>query len=89
MSFKIDPAGKAKIGVNLNPSYFGRGLGNKIIKAGSEAFLKANPSVKVISAEVIDGNTASRKAFIKAGYVLGDRVIRDDLGVLIFNFTGV
>jgi RimJ/RimL family protein N-acetyltransferase len=59
----------AYVNVNLNPDFFGKGLGSKIIREGTQLFLKEHPSVKIILAEVINSNIASKKAFQKAGYV--------------------
>lgn len=58
----------AHINVNLNPKFFGRKLGHKIIQQATQNFLNEKPRVKLITAEVIKGNMASLKAFQKANY---------------------
>jgi len=54
--------------VNLNPLFFGRGLGWKIIELGSEKFFQETGAGKPIVAEIKRNNIASQKAFTKAGY---------------------
>ena len=56
--------------VNLNPLFFGRGLGRKIIALGSEKFFQEAGEGKPIVAEIKRDNIASQKAFTKAGYEL-------------------
>lgn len=66
--------GRAYASVNLNPIFYGRGLGGIIIKSGSQKFLShAKTSVKVV-AEIKRDNIISQKAFARAGYqyVRGD-----------------
>ncbi len=59
-----------KVSVNLNPEFFGKGLGSKIIKLGTEIFLKETKTKKHIIAKIKKDNIASQKAFEKAGYLL-------------------
>jgi UDP-2,4-diacetamido-2,4,6-trideoxy-beta-L-altropyranose hydrolase len=56
------------ININLNPDFFGKGLGGKIIKYATRYFMNKFPEVKDITAEIIEGNIVSEKAFKKAGY---------------------
>ena len=58
----------AKVSINLNPDFFGRGFGSKIIQLGTEKFLNESIGVKPIIAEIKKDNIASQKAFEKAGY---------------------
>ena len=67
--FDILKAKSARVNVNLNPLFFGMGLGNKIIMKGTNLFLKENPNIKLVTAEILDENIASKKAFQKAKYV--------------------
>lgn len=60
---------KAHININLNPEFFGKGLGNKVIRMTTEFFLNEKQDIEEVIAEVICGNVASKKAFEKAGYV--------------------
>lgn len=59
-----------RVSVNLNPRFFGRGLGSKIIKLGTGRFLNTTKADKPIIAEIKKGNIASEKAFAKALYRL-------------------
>ena len=57
-----------RVSVNLNPSFFGRGLGSKIIKLGTEKLLNEMKTKKPVVAETTKDNIVSQKAFSKAGY---------------------
>lgn len=59
----------ATISVNLNPEYIGRGIGTKLIVMATQKFFAEMPSVRETLAEIKENNTASIKAFEKAGYV--------------------
>jgi spore coat polysaccharide biosynthesis predicted glycosyltransferase SpsG/RimJ/RimL family protein N-acetyltransferase len=56
------------INVNLNPSFFSKGLGNRVIRQATGVFLDGNPEVKEVKAKIKMENIASKKAFEKAGY---------------------
>jgi spore coat polysaccharide biosynthesis predicted glycosyltransferase SpsG/RimJ/RimL family protein N-acetyltransferase len=84
--FDIVNSATASVNVNLNPDFFGRGLGNRIIKEATDIFLRENPKVKKIIAEVIKDNIASRNAFEKAGYGYWRKVIRDNRQIAVFKF---
>jgi methionyl-tRNA formyltransferase len=56
------------VSVMLNPVYIGKGLGACLIKKGTDAFLQERPATSPIVAEIKWENTASIKAFMKAGY---------------------
>ncbi len=58
----------AAININLNPAYIGRGYGKKAISVSTEAFFRENSAVNEVIAEIIEGNTASERAFTGAGY---------------------
>ena len=60
----------AKVSVNLNPDFLGKGLGSKIIKLGTKKFLQEAKVRKGIAAEIKEDNIASKKVFSKAGYVI-------------------
>ena len=66
-------AGNAEISVNIAPEQRGKGYGSNVIKMGSTALFNAT-NVEVINAYIKPDNTASKNAFIKAGYVLSDTV---------------
>ena len=77
----------ARININLNPNFFGKGLGNKIIGIATAAFMKENTGVSQITAEVIKENAASTKAFQKAGYLFSRDICKGDRGAAIFKFV--
>jgi len=56
------------VSVNLDPVYFGRGMGSIIIELGTKKLLEENNLTKTILASIKPDNIASQKAFIKAGY---------------------
>jgi len=68
-----------KVSVNLNPEFFGKGLGANIIRLGTEKVLEEKKFRKPIIAEIRLDNIISQKAFYKAGYkyikTLPDKVI--------------
>jgi len=74
----------ACININLNPDYLGMGLGSKIIKHATEYFMNKYSKIKGITAEIIDGNMASQKAFKKAGYKFDKRAIVKDKKTSVF-----
>ncbi len=57
-----------KVNVNLNPAFRGRGLGSRVIKEGCLRLI-AEKNTAYIIAKVKEENTASIKAFTKAGFV--------------------
>lgn len=85
--FRIDGKKLARINVNLNPEFFARNLGNKIIKKATEVFLKKNPQLKEIIAEIFGDNIASQKAFQKAGYRFQDNIFKSDRHTAILQFA--
>lgn len=87
--FEMDKGKLAYINVNLNPEFFGKGLGNKIIKIATEVFMKENSNAKEIIAEVIDENIVSKKAFQKAGYIFSHGVIKKGKKISIFRFRNL
>lgn len=68
-----------KVSVNLNPTFFGKGIGSNIIRLGTERIIEDKKFRKPIIAEIRLDNIISQKAFYKAGYkyvkTLQDRVI--------------
>ncbi|MCF7888035.1 MAG: GNAT family N-acetyltransferase [Candidatus Omnitrophica bacterium] len=58
----------AEININLNPEYFGRGLGHRVLLEATNNFFSHHGGVKKIIAKIISENLASIKAFSKAGY---------------------
>lgn len=62
--------GKKSVTVNisLNPYFLGKGLGSKIIRYGTEKFIREVGNDKPIIAEIKKDNIVAQKAFLKAGY---------------------
>jgi RimJ/RimL family protein N-acetyltransferase len=63
----------AKVSVNLNPDYFGKHLGSKIIKLGTEKLFNEMNRAKSVLAEIKSSNLGSQKAFANAGYELREQ----------------
>lgn len=59
--------GEAKVHVLVGPSFRGRGFGAQIIETGTDRFFRET-SIQRIRAEILSENTASRSAFLRAGY---------------------
>ena len=62
--------------INLNPDFLKRGLGNKILTEATLKYLRENRKVAEVRAEILEGNTASKKAFQKAGYRFCQRALK-------------
>ncbi len=60
----------AFINVNLNPEFFGKGLGRRVIKGATKFFLDQRPDIVKIVAEIIEDNLISLKAFQRVGYIV-------------------
>ena len=78
--------GSTCISVSLSPLQFGKGLGSRLIKAATEMFLDQEPAVREVIAQVIENNTASRKAFTKAGYVHEHDILNNNIPVGVYRF---
>ncbi len=87
--FESNADRQAYINVNLNPAFFGKGFGNRIIKLATEAFMKEKPKIKEIIAEVVSENIVSKKAFQKAGYVFSHNLSKADRQTTVFKFKKV
>ena len=84
--FYTDCCGASFISVNLNPKFFGRRLGSRLIKDATQIFLKRNPAVKHVLAEIISSNVSSQKAFAKAEYRHFKRSRKDDQSIVTYVF---
>jgi len=60
--------GTATVSVYLVPGRHGRGLGRRLIEAGSGWLQQNRPEVHSLRAEILDANLASKKAFGAAGF---------------------
>lgn len=68
-SIRFEDKGEAvKVNIMLNPDFLGKGFGSKIIRLGTEKFIKERQPDKSIHAEIKKDNVASIRAFQKAGY---------------------
>jgi RimJ/RimL family protein N-acetyltransferase len=79
-------SGYLTVSVNLNPDFFGHGLGSRIIKKGTRKALSRFPNAKMIAAEIISGNIASVKAFKKAGYIFTKRTRKKNRKADVYEF---
>ncbi len=78
---------EAYINTNLNPSYFGRGLGSVMIREATNKFMSENPEIRTVMAEILDGNSASKKAFMKAGYSYWRNTVKGGRDAVVFKFN--
>jgi RimJ/RimL family protein N-acetyltransferase len=74
------------INLNLNPSFFGKGYGNIIIKKVTKLLIRDNLEVREIIAEILDKNVVSQKAFEKAGYFFSHKILKNKQTLSIFKF---
>ncbi|MFH1846283.1 MAG: UDP-2,4-diacetamido-2,4,6-trideoxy-beta-L-altropyranose hydrolase [Candidatus Omnitrophota bacterium] len=77
---------EAMVSIHLNPQYYGRGFGSKVIKKATETFLKGNCRTNEIVAEINSDNIASKKAFGRAGYKFSKSILRKGAHTDIFKF---
>ena len=71
---RFDGEGEAEVSVSIDPAFRAQGLGAAGIKAGCELLLEAGSATRVV-AYIKLGNEASRKAFLKAGFVSTGRTV--------------
>jgi len=84
--FKIGKNGLACISINLNPYFFGKGFGNKVIKKATEYIMMKEPEIKTVTAEIFEANIISKKAFQKAEYVFSHDAFKNGKKIAIFKF---
>jgi len=77
----------AYVNANLNPKFFGKGLGNRLIKSATRTFLKENYKIREVIAEILEENLVSRKAFAKANYVFLRSTYRNGEKIVILKFA--
>jgi RimJ/RimL family protein N-acetyltransferase len=58
------------ISVNLNPEYIGMGYGNLVIDKATALYKQGKKNMKSVLAEIKTSNIRSKKAFLKAGYLI-------------------
>jgi len=76
--FETDRNSAAYVSVNLNPNFFGRGLGWRLIRLGTERVFNERRGVREAIAEIKISNITAQKAFSNAGYELAEKT-RDKL----------
>jgi len=86
--FDINQQAKAVINVNLNPEYFGKGFGSKMIEKATKIFIEEKKDIKTIVAEINDLNIASKKAFERANYTFSHNIFKSGVNVAVFTFWG-
>jgi RimJ/RimL family protein N-acetyltransferase len=79
--------GPAYVNINLNPDFLKRGLGNKILREATLRYLGENRKVMEVRAEILEGNTTSKKAFQKAGYRFYRHTSRDGQWAALCRYT--
>lgn len=77
----------AYVNTNLNPKFFGKGLGNRLIKSATQTFLKENYKIREVIAEIIEENLVSQKAFAKANYVFLCSAYKNEKKIFILKFA--
>jgi spore coat polysaccharide biosynthesis predicted glycosyltransferase SpsG/L-amino acid N-acyltransferase YncA len=77
----------AFVSINLNPDFMKRGLGNKMLSEATLKYLKENRKVAEVRAEILEGNTASRKAFQKAGYRFFHPVLKAGQSIVLYKYA--
>lgn len=86
--FDIDTGKRrAFISANLNPKFFGQGLGGRFIRLASEVFTREHSEVRYILAEVFRVNVISKKAFLKAGYVFLRNTYKNNKKICVFKYS--
>jgi UDP-2,4-diacetamido-2,4,6-trideoxy-beta-L-altropyranose hydrolase len=84
--FEEDKGSLGCVYVNLNPLFFGKGLGSRLIQKATHLFMRERPGVDEVIAEIIDGNRVSKKAFKKSGYVFSYNALKENDPVSIFKY---
>lgn len=66
---RYDVAGEvAETSIYLVPGQAGRGLGPAVLRAGADWLRERQPGVRTVTAQVLESNEASHRAFLAAGY---------------------
>ena len=72
------------VSIDLNPKFFGRKLGRRIIRMGTDVFMGENPHFRGMVAEIDSENIASRKAFEKAGYAFSHCALKKGRRIVVY-----
>jgi UDP-2,4-diacetamido-2,4,6-trideoxy-beta-L-altropyranose hydrolase len=86
--FEKKNGNRAFVSISLNPNFLKRGLGNKILSEATFKYLRENRKVAEVRAEILEGNTSSRKAFQKAGYRFCQHASRRGQSFALYKYTG-
>lgn len=70
---------EAEVGIYLDPSLYGKGLGTLILQSGRQWLQTNRPEIHIMTAKVLHTNVASQKAFVKAGFEEFYHVYRSSL----------
>ncbi len=68
LRYDFPATGKAIVSIYLVPGLHGQGLGTRILQEGADWLKRNLPQIEAVEAQVLAGNTASHRAFEKAGY---------------------
>jgi len=74
------------ININLNPQFFGKGLGADVIQLATNYFLNEEGNASEVMAKIKDENQASLKAFRKAGFACLDQLENNKDNINIFTY---
>ena len=64
--------------------YLGKGFGSEAIKLSTELFYRERPEAEEVVAEIFEENTASKKAFQKAGYIFSHKTLNQGKKIEVF-----
>lgn len=82
--FDIEQNHSYIINVNLNPQFFGQGIGSKMIRNSTDFFFKEKSEINTVIAEIFEDNIASQKAFQKAGFRYFEKMVKQDRKMKVF-----
>lgn len=85
--FERKKADLAVVNINVNPDFLRKGLGNRILSKATLQYLRDNREVKEVRAEILEGNSASRKAFQKAGYRFSHAAFKAGRSVALYKYA--
>lgn len=85
--FERKKADLAVVNINVNPDFLRKGLGNRILSKATLQYLRDNREVKEVRAEILEGNSASRKAFQKAAYRFCHTALKAGQSVALYKYA--
>ncbi len=66
--FDVGPDNSAVISIDISSAYRGKGYGTEAIKESLDVLFQSHPEVKTVNSFIFLANTASQRAFTKAGF---------------------